>query len=105
MSTITISTTDERVLKIDNYVKTNLCQDRSTFINQSVDFYFKHIRIGYLQDFMYFIGIPMFMFLIMTGLTLYFANVYFFVINGLTGIYFMIFVYLFYNKYRGVKWR
>lgn len=75
----------------------------SSFINTSIDFYLRHLETKYMQDMMYMIGIPFFMFLVTTGLTLYFATMFFFVLTVLAGIYFIIFTYLFYYKYRGVK--
>lgn len=77
----------------------------SLFINQSIDFYIIHLQTRHLQDFMYMIGLPFLVFLIMTGLTLYFATLFFYLLTSISGIYFTIFVFLFYNKYRGVKWR
>ena len=75
----------------------------STFINTSIDYYMKHLETKFIQDMMYMIGLPFFIFLIMTGLTLYFVTIYFFVLTGISGIYFMIFAYLFYYKYKEVK--
>ena len=100
---VSFSTSDERIQTIDSFVKTGYSPDRSTFINTAIDFYLNHIRTKYLTDFMYFFGIPFFIFLVSVGITLYFSNMFFYVISSISGIYLIIFFYLFYNKYRGVK--
>jgi len=100
---ISFSTTDDRLEKIDGYIQKGAFPDRSSLINSSIDFYLDHLQSKYVQDFMYMIGLPFFLFLVMLGFTLYFQTVYFFVLTGMSGVYFMVFIFLFYNKYRGVK--
>ena len=101
MSVLSISTTEDRLIRLDDFVKKNKYSDRSSFINESIDFYIKHIQARHLTDFMYYIGLPFLMFLITVGLTLYFVTMYFFVITATSGIYCIIFIFLFHNKYRG----
>jgi len=101
---VSFSTTDDRVQKINTFVKAGFASDRSTFINKSIDHMFKTLETTIIIDFMYFISIPLLFFLITLGITLYFASVFFYLLMGIAGIYLMVFVFMFYNKYRGVKW-
>ena len=102
---VSFSTTDERMNKIDSLVEHGVFADRSTGINQAIDFFFKTNEIRRTVDFMYFVSIPFLFFLITLGITLYFGNLFFYVLFAVSGMYLFIFFYLFYNKYRGVRWR
>ena len=102
MTAISFSSTDERLAKIDSFIETKHFPDRSTFINQSIDFMFRNLESKRTIDFMYFISIPFLFFLITLGITIYFGSLFFYVLFSISGIYLFIFFYLFYNRYRGV---
>lgn len=103
MTSISFSSTDERICKIDVFVEKGLFADRSTFINKAVDFWFETKESKRTLDFMYFVSIPFLFFLVTLGITLYFGSLFFYALFGISGVYLIIFFYLFYNKYRGVK--
>jgi len=100
---VSFSTSDERLDKIDSFIKNGHTSDRSTFINQSIDFYFRSLESKKIIDFMYLISIPFLFFLTTIGITLFFASLFFYIVSTVSGIYLIIFFYLFYNRYRGVK--
>jgi len=102
---VSFSTSNDRIQKIDTFIKAGLSPDRSTFINQSIDFMIKTHESKRAIDFMYFISIPLLFFLITVGLTLYLASLFFYLLMGISGIYLVLFTFLFYNKYRGVRWQ
>lgn len=102
-ATLSVSSTDDRVQKIDTFVKTGMSPDRSTFINTSIDFMIKTQESKRIVDFMYFVSVPILFFLITVGLTLYLASMFFYLLTGISGIYLVLFTFLFYDKYRGVK--
>ena len=102
MAAISFSSTDDRISQIDAFVKTGTYPDRSTFINISLDHMFKSIESKRILDFMYFVSIPFLFFLITLGITLYFGSLFFYVLSSVSGVYLIVFFYLFYNKYRGV---
>ena len=102
---VSFSTTDDRLQKIDTFIKNGMSPDRSTFINKSIDYMVKTYESQFIIDFMYFISIPLLFFLIVIGLTIYLASIFFYLLSGISGIYLVLFVFLFYNKYRGVKWQ
>ena len=89
--------------KIDSLVKCGVFADRSTGINHAIDFFFKTNETKRIVDFMYFVSIPFLFFLITLGITLFFGNLFFYLLFVVSGVYLFIFFYLFYNKYRGVK--
>lgn len=101
---ISISITDDRIKKIDSFVEADIYRDRSAFITQSVDLMIKTLESKRTIDFMYFIGMPLFFFLVCVGLTLYLASLFFYLLTGISGIYLVLFVFVFHNKYRGVKY-
>ena len=100
---ITFSTTKDRIDKIDKFVISNDTPHRSAFINKAIDEYFKQIETRKLLDFMYFIGLPFFAFLISVGVTLVINSLFFYIISAIFGFYLMIFIFLYHNKYKEVK--
>lgn len=105
--TFTFSTTKERLVKIDGFVNENNNQfkDYSSVINASIDKFFDLIEINLTVDFMHSVGVGLFLFLICIGLVLFSPNIYFFILCGFSGVYLIVFIFLFYNKYVGVKWQ
>lgn len=102
----TFSTTEERLNRISHYVDvTKKYSDMSSVINASIDKFLDVKKIEFVADFMYFIGIPLFIFIASFGLTFVFPYLVFFVVTVLTGSYLMIFIFLFYHRYRGIKWQ
>ena len=95
--------TEQRHEKVKKIHDKNKSDSMADIINTAIDFYLNHLETKYLMDMMYFFGIPFFIFLTAVGITLYFSNMFFYVVSGVSGIYLVIFFYLFYNKYRGVK--
>jgi len=101
-----LSTTTERLSKVDGFIGNNSnYADRAAFINDAIDKFFEAYNAKFVIDFMYFIGVPLFLFLISVGLTLYLVSLFFYIITGISGIYLMIFFFLFYNRYKGIKWK
>lgn len=106
VSKISISTSDERLRKIDSFLKkTSKFQDRSSLINKAIDFYFQHIETKSLSDFIYYIGLPSVAFIACIFLTFYLTEVVFFILSAVIGIYLIILGYLYNYKYRGKIWQ
>jgi len=99
-----LSTTTERLEKIDLYITKTKHDDRASFINASIDKFIELFENNMLIDFMYYIGVSLFLFLICGGITIWMPNVYFLLVTCFAGFYLIIFLFLFYNKYRGIKW-
>lgn len=101
--TFTFSTTDERLNKTRNLVSNdkNRYPDVSFVINLSLDQFFKNMNTNKIIDLMYFVSIPLLFFLVCIGITLFTASLFFYILTGLSGIYLMIFGFLWFNKYRG----
>ena len=104
-TSFSLSTTSERIDKIDSFIKEGMYTTKKDFINDAIDKFFELHNTNYTIDFMYFIGVPLFLFLVSIGLTLYFSSLFWYIITGISGIYLMVFVYLFYDKYKGIKWQ
>jgi hypothetical protein len=102
---ISFNLDDERISKLDSLIKNGGFKDRTDCIVKSLDFMFKTLESKHLIDFMYFVSIPFLFFLVVIGLTLYLTSLFFYIMSAISGIYLIIFFYLFYNKYRGVKWQ
>jgi len=102
---ISFSTTNERLQKIDAFVQNKMFPDRSTCINAGIDLLVKDIEIGRTVEIMYNISLPLFFFLVTIGLTLFLRSLFFYVISGIMGLYLMVFIFLFYKKYRGIRWQ
>jgi hypothetical protein len=100
---ITFSSTSERIQKVDTLVQQGYYPDRSTFINTGIDFLLKTHNTNRVMDFLYFIFPGVFFFLGCIGATLFLRSLFFFVLTGISGLYLMVFIYLYYNKYKGVK--
>jgi len=100
-----LATTTERMNKVESFVGNNNYTDKAAVINAAMDKFFELYDSKYVIDFMYFIGVPLFLFLVSVGLTLYLASLFFYIIAGIAGIYLMIFFFLFYNRYKGIKWQ
>jgi len=100
-----LSTTVERMSRVDEFIGNSNYADRAAFINDAIDKFFESYNAKFVIDFMYFIGVPLFLFLISIGLTLYLVSLFFYILTGISGIYLMIFFFLFYNKYKGIKWQ
>ncbi len=100
---VNFSSTTERIDRIDNLVSNGFYPNRSTFINTSIDFLLRTHDINRIVDFLYFVAPGVFFFLGCVGLTLFLRSVFFFVLTGISAIYLMVFFYLYYNKYKGVK--
>lgn len=102
--TISFSTTDKRVKRISDYVDDKHYVDTSGFINAAIDKLFELHEMNVTIDFLNFIAFPLFLFIITVGMVLIIPNLFFYILNGLSGIYLIVFVYLFFYKYRGVSW-
>jgi len=98
----TFNITIERHKKVKKHIKNP--DTIATFINKSIDQRIKMLETKYLSDFIYYLGFPTLMFLGMVSLSLVFPNWLFYVLTVIIGIYIVILFYLFYNKYRGVKY-
>jgi len=103
---VSISMSDERLKKIDNYVKDGRYPDRSSLISNAVDYLFLHYETNAIIELMYWVAIPLFLFMFCIAMAYFFVSYILFGIAGISGIYLMIFVYMFYKKYKGVyKWQ
>jgi len=100
---VSFTTTKSRIEKMDGYIKNKNAPHRSAFINNAIDSYFRQIETHGLFDFMYFIGLPFFIFLISIGTTIIVNSLFFYLVSALFGFYLMIFGFLYYAKYKGVK--
>jgi len=98
------STTDERLNLIDAFIDKHKYPDRSTVINTAIDELLKKYKSIIYVDFLYWICIPLFMVLVCIGLTLYTASIFFYSILVIAAIYLIVFIFLFYDKYKGVKY-
>ena len=101
---VSFSTTDERLGKIDAFINKHKYPDRSTVINTAIDELLKKYETIIFVDFLYWICIPLFMVLICVGLTLYTASFFFYSILVIASIYLIVFIFLFYSRYKEVKW-
>jgi len=104
-TTFTFSTTSEKLDKIRILIKKKSYPDLSTCINTAIDKLLEVHQMSLFMDFMYWICFPLFLFLISVGVCLFYPNIFFFIISAMTGFYLMIFIILFYKKYKGVKWQ
>ena len=95
----TFNITTERYKKVKEH-----CDNISQFINESIDINIKRIETKHLSDFIYYIGFPFLCLLGSIAITLYLGSLIFYIITGIIGVYLIILIFLFYNKYRGVKW-
>jgi len=102
MVSVTFRTSDEKLEKIDTFIKKNKhIKDRSDIINKSLDFFIQHIETKFLSDFIYYIGLPSLAFIGSIFLTFYLTDIIFYIIAAIIGVYLVILVYLFRYKYRG----
>jgi len=104
MARRSFSTSDERINWLEKLVEKGVYPDVSTCINESIDLNRRGIENKKSIEFMYFICIPLGLFLGCLGLSLHLASLFFYIVSVIFGFYLMIFVYLFYNKYRSVKY-
>jgi len=104
-TSFTLWTTVEVIEEVKNIVKNNKNYPTiASYINKAIYFYNKRNQEQKSIEFMYFICIPLGLFLGCIGLSLHLASLFFYIISVIFGIYLMVFVYLFYNKYfRGNK--
>ena len=84
---VSLSTTDDRLKKIDKTIEKGFFADRSTMINNAIDFWFKAQGFNYIFDFMYSICIPLMFFIIVVGLSMFLLSVFFYILAGVTGIF------------------
>ena len=96
----TFNITTERYIKVKEY-----CNNISQFINESIDINLKQKETKHLSDFIYYIGFPLLCFVGCVGITIYLSDIFFYIVTSVVGIYFIILIFLFYNKYRGIKWQ
>jgi len=80
-------------------------ENAAAVINLAIDKFFELCKTNPFMDFMYFTWIGMFPFLVALGLTLYLPSFYFYIVTVVTGVYLVVFTFLFYNKYKGIKWK
>jgi len=97
MESFNFSTTSERLEKIE---RLNGFPSKSDFINRALDFYIEHLETRYLIDFMYYIGFPFLALLGFVGLSMFFANWFFYICTIIVGIYIIILAFLFGHKYK-----
>ena len=105
MTTFTFSTTKDRLEKINILVDANHFNNTSNFINKAIDFYIRDFENKKIMLFWYYICIPLFFFLICIGITLFTANMFFYILTGLGGINLMIFIFLFFDRYKETRVR
>lgn len=104
-------TTEERISLCDSYVKSdhyNQYNAISDVINSAIDLFHKINKQNILLEFITHIGTSMFLFLVGVGLTLYLPleyKMFFFGLTVFAGVYLAISFFIFYNKYKGVKWQ
>ena len=102
---VNFSSTEERINSINIFIQKGLYPDRSTFINTAIDFLIKTHKNNIFVDFLHYVFPGVFFFLGCIGATLYLRSLFFYVLTGISGLYLMVFIYLFYDKYKGVKIR
>jgi len=99
-TSFSISTTNERLNEIE---RINPYNCKSDFINKAIDVHIKTLKTRYLSDVLYYIGIPLLALIGLFGLSLYFKEMFFVLLTAIVGIYLVVLVVLFYDKYRGGK--
>ena len=99
----TISTTEDILNNINFYVKKGFYKDVSTFFNMGATLLIKTHKNNNIVDFLHYVFPGVFFFLGCVGTTLYLGSLFFYILTGISGMYLMVFVYLFYDKYKGVK--
>lgn len=100
---VNFSSTEERIDKISFFIDKGFYPDRSTFINTGIDLLIKTHETQRIVDFLHFVFPGVFFFVGCIGATVYLRSLFFFVLTGISGLYLMVFIYLFYDKYKGVK--
>jgi len=100
---VSVSLSEDRLKKIDKYVESGKYPDRSSFITNACDYLFLHHETNFIIELMYWVAIPLFLFMFSTTMAYFFVSYILFGIAGISGIYLMIFVYMFFKKYRGIR--
>jgi len=100
---VSFNTTDDRLEKIDSLVERDVFSHRSAFLNAAIDLLLKDLHIKRVISFLYFVTIPVFLFLLCVGFTLYFQDWFFYLLTIVSGVYVIVFSYFYYDKYREVK--
>ena len=100
---VNFSSTEERINSINYYIEMGFYPDRSTFINKAIDLLIKTHKNNIVVDFLYYVFPGVFFFFGCVGATLYLNSLFFYILTGISSVYLMVFVYLFYDKYKGVK--
>ena len=101
---INFYTTDEIRGKINDLVKDNIFSTQSACINAALNLFFKDRETQRTVDFLQYITLPLFFLIVTIGLSLYIVNIFFYILACLAGIYMMIFIYMYYSKYKSLKW-
>jgi len=99
-TSFSLSTTVKRLQEIE---RINPYNCKSDFINKAVDIHIKSLKTRYLSDLFYYIALPFLSFMGFIGITLYLADMFFTILTCIVGIYLIILVFLFYDKYKKVK--
>jgi len=100
-----ISTTEQLIDNIDILIEKGCYKDFSSFMNIAADLLIKTHKNNIVVDFLHYIFSGVFFFLGCVGATFYLRSLFFYVLTGISGVYLMVFIFLFYDKYKGVKIR
>ena len=98
-TTFTISTTTELIEEIKKHTDNNI----SSFFNKAACFQLNQYKLQRQTEFMWYIALPFLGFIGCIGATLYFESIFFFILMSVSGIYLIIFITIFINKYRRKK--
>ena len=100
---LSFNPTPARLEKIKDFVSKGLYPNMGACVNSALDLLFKTHETKKSLDFMYWIALPFFFFLILVGICLLFPSFFFYILLSISGIYLIIFTYLFFDKYKGIR--
>lgn len=97
-TTFTISTSTELIEEIKKHT-----DNVSSFFNGAVRFQLNQYRTQRQTEFMWYIALPFLGFIGCIGATLFFESIFFFILMAVSGIYLIVFITIYINKYRRRK--
>ena len=93
----------ENIKEIDKFIERGIYPSKGAAINTALTLLIKTHNTNRIIDFLQFVFPGVIFFLGCIGATLFLRSLFFFVLSGISGLYLMVFIYLFYDKYKGVK--